>query len=156
LAVGDGVVTVEDLVDEKLYLDPPLLAYLSACSTGSIQVDSLVEESIHLAGTFLAAGFQNVIASLWKVSDSCSAEVAELVYTNIVNGGIGSGSVARGLHFALKSLRDRDVATSVFDVEYGKIKARQFGPDISGLGSGTPRFALHSIYPWASYMHMGY
>jgi CHAT domain-containing protein len=113
-----------------------------------------VEEAIHLAGTFLAAGFQNVIASLWKVSDRSSAEVAELVYQNIVKMPIRSDSIALALHRALLELRSRDIADSgVLDYENS---AREFGPDESNSKPDAPYSSRNSPYSWMSYIHMGY
>ncbi|KAI1080150.1 CHAT domain-containing protein [Whalleya microplaca] len=149
LIVSDGDITIEDLVKEKLHLRPPLLAYLSACSTGITRVDSLVDESIHLAGAFLAAGFQNVIASLWNVSDHHSADVGKLVYKSLSDTGISQSSLAYGLHRALLELRSREIKnTNGF--QYGP--HRDFGPD----ESGSPSRAVPDPYSWISHIHMGW
>ena len=61
--------TVGDLTATQLHHEPPLLAYLSACSTAKNEVDQLLDEGIHLAGACQLAGFQHVVGSLWEVSD---------------------------------------------------------------------------------------
>lgn len=109
LLVRDGAVTIEDLIEKKLHMDPPFLAYLSACSTSRVGVDDLVDEGIQLAGTFLAAGYRNVIASIWEINDGSASEAAQLIYQKVLGKEIENSSVAISLHQALRELRARDL-----------------------------------------------
>ncbi|KAF5232309.1 hypothetical protein FAUST_8771 [Fusarium austroamericanum] len=72
--------TVGDLRETRLQEHPPFLGYLSACSTGSNQKASLLDEGIHLVGALQLSGFQHVVGSLWAVSDRHSADVARCFY----------------------------------------------------------------------------
>jgi CHAT domain-containing protein len=56
--------TVNDLVAMKFHQNPPLLAYLSASSTGDNKEFKLLDEGIHLMGACKLAGFQHVIRAL--------------------------------------------------------------------------------------------
>jgi tetratricopeptide (TPR) repeat protein len=67
LLLADGCknpLMVKDLNARKLHERPPLLAYLSACSTGRNQAQGLLDEGIHLMGACQLAGFQHVIGSV--------------------------------------------------------------------------------------------
>ncbi|KAH8150927.1 uncharacterized protein LAJ45_05109 [Morchella importuna] len=146
LAVADEPLTVEDLIDQKLHQNPPLLAYLSACSTGNSNVDSLIDESIHLMGACQLAGFQNVIGSLWEVSDIHCVEVAKSVYITILDGRMSSKSVSLGLHNAIRALRGGSTRIE----QVGEVrKARLVGVTKGKvLQLKDPRY-------WAAYIHMG-
>lgn len=52
------------------------VAFLSACSTDEVAATKFTDEAIHLASTFLVAGFAYEVASLWSVNDSVCADVA--------------------------------------------------------------------------------
>jgi len=85
--------TVRDLVAMKFHQNPPLLAYLSACSTGDNQEFELLDEGIHLMGACQLAGFQHVIGSL---SDKHCVDAAEDVYGTMIKAGMSSESVSQG------------------------------------------------------------
>jgi CHAT domain-containing protein len=144
LVVDDSSVTVEDLIDRNLHRNPPLLAYLSACSTGNSQVDGLIDEGIHLMGACQLAGFQHVIGSLWSVSDSHCAEVAKKVYTTMLEGALSHRSVSLGLHNAARALRGGVVETVAGD--RGAKLVRSMEGEIS---------PLQDPYYWSAYIHMG-
>ena len=64
--------SVVDLLEMNLRKHNPFLAYLSACGTGEMRDESLVDESIHLISACQLAGFRHVIGTLWEVNDeSC-------------------------------------------------------------------------------------
>jgi tetratricopeptide (TPR) repeat protein len=87
LLAYDGAITVRDIT--RLERRPRGLAYLSACGTASAS-SSYADESIHLAGSFLLAGFSNVIATLWPVGDRAAAFAADEVIQGIRSEGIGA------------------------------------------------------------------
>ncbi|KAH7141776.1 CHAT domain-containing protein [Dactylonectria macrodidyma] len=98
--------TVGDLRESRLQESPPFLAYLSACSTGATEAASLSDESIHLVSAFQSAGFRHVIGTLWDVSDKHCVEVATCLYETLHKEGMTDAAVSRGLHKALRKLRD--------------------------------------------------
>ncbi|KAK6513161.1 hypothetical protein TWF506_009326 [Arthrobotrys conoides] len=97
---------VQDLQSLNLHDNPPFLAYLSACSTGSNKVMTLCDESINLIGASQSAGFRHVIGSLWEVNDLQCASVAKTVYETIAKKGLTNFAVALGLHRASVRLRN--------------------------------------------------
>lgn len=117
------------LRDEKLQENSPFLSYLSACTTGSNEGAELVDEGIHLVSAFQLAGFRHVIGTLWEVSDSHCKDVARIVYQTLKKEGMKDKSVSRGLHRAIRALRDgrteevlagRDADLLEFGLEIGK------------------------------------
>ncbi|KAH9859228.1 hypothetical protein J1614_012244 [Plenodomus biglobosus] len=60
------------------------IAYLPACATAEIKVNSLVDASVHMAGAFQVAGFVHVISSLWPADDDVYVRVAELFHRSLV------------------------------------------------------------------------
>lgn len=89
---------------------PPFLAYLSACRTGTNAARKLVDESINLVNACHLAGFTHVIGTLWKVSDQVCVDIAKRVYERLGDEGLTDEAVSRGLHFAIRELRDKAVA----------------------------------------------
>lgn len=107
----DGPLTVASLLETNLGSNPPFLAYLSACGTGQILDNKSIDESIHLTNAFQLAGFRHVIGTLWSVDDEVCVEVAKMTY-NSFGEGLCDDVVSRGLHNAVRTLRDRWVKTA--------------------------------------------
>lgn len=101
--------TVADLRDQRLQENSPFLGYLSACSTGTNSAQQLTDEAIHLVSAFQLAGFRHVVGTLWEVSDPHCVDVAVTLYETLRDEGITDQAVCRGLHRALRALRDRDM-----------------------------------------------
>lgn len=99
--------TVGTLLDTNLRERSPFLAYLSACGTGQIKDEKVVDESIHLISAFQLAGFRHVIGTLWEVNDESCVAMSRVTYEEIRNGGMTDESVCRGLHRAARELRQR-------------------------------------------------
>ncbi|KAL4756986.1 CHAT domain-containing protein [Aspergillus foveolatus] len=119
---------------------PPLLAYLSACSTGRIDDDRLTDEGIHLMGACRLAGFRHVIGSLWEVSDKLCVSVATSVYETILGAGLDDTSIAQSLHRAIRLLRD--------ELHHGDIWVERNGVrKLRKTKAGPPL--------WAAFIHMG-
>ncbi|KAK8084226.1 CHAT domain-containing protein [Apiospora hydei] len=57
LVLADGVLRVADLFEVNLRGNKPFLAYLSACGTGQVKHDGLIDEGLHLIGACQLAGF---------------------------------------------------------------------------------------------------
>ncbi|KAJ5635161.1 uncharacterized protein N7484_008474 [Penicillium longicatenatum] len=88
------------------------LVYLSACESGLSKVLSLRDEGIHIAGAFHIAGVSHVISTLWKVSDTVSAELAELFYLNLKGPScdcLDSERAPYALHEAIGEMRQKGV-----------------------------------------------
>ncbi|KAK1708859.1 CHAT domain-containing protein [Colletotrichum lupini] len=128
--------TVEDLRNEKLQEKPPFLAYLSACSTGANEVLGLVDEGIHLGYACQLAGFRHVVGTLWTVSDPFCVNVARKFYETIRNEGKTDAAVHRGLHLALRELRDVQVGATTRGFSNSAINA--VIPDDEGEGMAIP------------------
>ncbi|KAF5589524.1 tpr domain-containing protein [Fusarium pseudocircinatum] len=103
---------VSDLLNLKLRDNPPFLAYLSACGTSQIKDKRLLDESLHLISACRLAGFRHVIGTLWEVGDEACVDVAQTVYQELKDSDMDDGSVCRGLHKALRKIRDNWVRGS--------------------------------------------
>ncbi|KAJ7930356.1 CHAT domain-containing protein, partial [Mycena leptocephala] len=57
--------------------------FLAACQTDS----QLVNESFHLGGGFIIAGFQSAIGTMWSINDNNGPVVAEIVYSHLFRDG---------------------------------------------------------------------
>ncbi|KAL8926867.1 MAG: hypothetical protein Q9208_002676 [Pyrenodesmia sp. 3 TL-2023] len=99
--------TIRDLRDLKLQRDPPFLAYLSACSTGRNNMSKLEDEGIHLVSACQLAGFRHVIGTFWAVPDEYCSATAETFYETLRDEGMTDGAVYRGIHRAVRALRDK-------------------------------------------------
>jgi len=81
-------------------------AFLSACMTALGGVN-LPDEAITLAAALHYTGYRQVIGTLWSVYDETAADVAELVYADLVStGAFVPGRSAQALHHAVLHLRD--------------------------------------------------
>jgi CHAT domain-containing protein len=102
LQLSDGPLSVLDLAELRLSGD---LAFLSACDTAAGGF-ALPDEAIHLAAAVQTAGYQNVIAALWHISDNLAPTVADTVYRSLApHGSIDGGRTAGALHTAVDKLR---------------------------------------------------
>jgi hypothetical protein len=133
--------TVGDLRDHRLQDNPPFLGYLSACSTGANEADRLADEGIHLVSAFQLAGFRHVVGTLWEVSDKHCVDVARVLYETMRDEGMTDVAVCRGLHRAVRALRD------------GGIKAGE-ARDAMLVCSETRARGLVEFY-WVPYVHFG-
>jgi hypothetical protein len=134
--------TVGDLRDHRLQDNPPFLGYLSACSTGANEVDKLADEGIHLVSAFQLAGFRHIVGTLWEVSDKHCVDVARVLYETMRDEGMTDVAVCRGLHRAVRALRD------------GQMEGGPEGRNATLLGPGTQAKGLTNHY-WVSYVHFG-
>ncbi|KAF4436508.1 TPR domain-containing protein [Fusarium austroafricanum] len=137
--------TVKDLMALKLHRDPPLLAYLSACSTGSNKADDLLDEGLHLMSACQLVGFRHVIGSLWSVSDRYSVNVARQVYSAVTANNMSDGSVSQSLQEAVRGLHEKKRLTA----DGSSREASGPADPAARLWSGCdPRI-------WAAYIHIG-
>lgn len=105
-----GLILYEEKLSLKQILDIDLpkakFVYLSACET-AMGDGKLTNEAMHLAGGFLAAGFQGAIGTLWSMDDKDGPNVAEIVYQTILRekNMPDVKMAAEGLHLAVQKLR---------------------------------------------------
>jgi CHAT domain-containing protein len=69
----DGVLGLETIL--HMSLPNAELAFLAACQTAMGDAE-LVNESFHLGGGFIAAGFRGAIGTLWSMDDRDGPAVA--------------------------------------------------------------------------------
>ncbi|KAH7144706.1 CHAT domain-containing protein [Fusarium sp. MPI-SDFR-AT-0072] len=160
---------VSDLLNLKLRDNPPFLAYLSACGTSQIKDKRLLDESLHLISACRIAGFRHVVGTLWEVGDEACVDVAQTVYQELKNFGMDDGSVCRGLHKAVRKIRDnwvmdarmravkKDVASSSINV---KDHENDFTDGLSGGRSARDIVPLDEgenerPAPWVAYVYHG-
>ncbi|KAJ6587524.1 CHAT domain-containing protein, partial [Mycena vulgaris] len=84
--------------------------FLAACETAKGDRE-LVNESFHLGGGFIAAGFQGVIATMWSMCDKDGPVVAEVVYGHLFGGDKRpqASDAAKALQLAVRNLRETGV-----------------------------------------------
>ncbi|RFN54539.1 putative tpr domain-containing protein [Fusarium flagelliforme] len=107
LLLGDGPLTVETLLEMNMQRRRPFLAYLSACGTGQIDHEGLINEGLQLIGACQVAGFQHVIGTLWQVDDKFSVNVAIMMYEWMQKHDMGGAAVSEGLHHTSRMFRDK-------------------------------------------------
>ncbi|KAM6485126.1 CHAT domain-containing protein [Trichoderma sp. SZMC 28011] len=134
--------TMADVRDSRLHEDPPFLAYLSACSTGANKAIPLADEGIHLVSAFQLAGFRHVIGTLWEVSDRHCVDIARILYKTLQEEGMTDIAVSRGLHRAIRMLRDgRNKDDSKEERDAKLLSSRPLAPTMD--------------YLWVPYVHFG-
>ncbi|KAJ7617740.1 hypothetical protein FB45DRAFT_800536 [Roridomyces roridus] len=58
------------------------LAFLSACETAQAHVKT-PDEAMHLAATFLFAGFSGVVGTMWTMADSDGPQITDKFYQHL-------------------------------------------------------------------------
>jgi CHAT domain-containing protein len=111
LILSDGELELASILD--IDLPNAKFVYLSACQT-AMGDEKLANEAMHLAGGFLAAGFQGAIGTLWNIVDKDGPTVAKIVYEVILGDNLipNVKMAAEGLHLAIQTLRKAGVAPS--------------------------------------------
>ncbi|KXJ84807.1 CHAT domain-domain-containing protein [Microdochium bolleyi] len=140
--------TVASLLETNPTSKPPFLAYLSACGTGQILDEGSVDESIHLANACQLAGFRHVVGTLWSVDDGLCVDMARMTYEFLRDEGIRDETVSRGLHRAMRTLRDQWVEFE--DAGRGKSWSSGADRDAELRQGSEPRRPL-----WVPYVHFG-
>lgn len=167
--------TVGDLRELKLRETAPWLGYLSACSTGEIRAEKLIDESIHLVSAYQLAGFRHVVGTLWEVSDEYCVDMAKAFYEDLRGHDKTDFAVAKALHTAVRAIRDRSMAdglptprgspiSQATSLDEGAFVAgdEYSGPrsDCDNISSGRagtrrlPRTRARTFH-WVPYIHFG-
>jgi CHAT domain-containing protein len=105
--------TVANLFETNLRGANPFLAYLSACGTGQVRHEKLIDGGLHLISACQLAGFQHVIGTLWEVNDKSCVDMATITYKWIQDKRMSDESVSEGLHHASRSLRGQWISENV-------------------------------------------
>jgi CHAT domain-containing protein/tetratricopeptide (TPR) repeat protein len=95
---ADGFLQLHDIYDLRLAAE---LVVLSACNTG-LGEDVQGEGLVGLTRVFLYAGSKSVVASLWKVDDTATAELMRHFYKAMLEDGLPP---AAALRFAKEAMR---------------------------------------------------
>lgn len=107
LILSDGNLELRAILKEELRLAE--FAFLSACQTATGKQE-LFNESVHLAGGFMAAGFKGVICTLWSIADEDAPKAAKGVYDAIITEeGLDITQAAEGLQKAVRKMRESGV-----------------------------------------------
>ncbi|EFY88848.1 TPR Domain containing protein [Metarhizium acridum CQMa 102] len=157
LLLRGGPLAVADLFETNLHNRKPFLAYLSACGTGQINNDNLMNEALHLMAAYQAAGFRHVIGTLWEVNDKSCVEAANMTYEWVQQRNMADDSVSEGLHHATIKLRESWVSDNA-------ARAARGAPTVTERarsGQGTVRYPRDAelceeapLY-WVPYVHFG-
>ena len=104
----DGKLTLGEMIGKQeggsASDEPPKLAFLSACETGTGKMD-LSEEAVHLVAGMLAAGYRGAVGTMWSIPDAYAPEIAEEFYKRYLCAEGGDAGYA--LHCATERLRKR-------------------------------------------------
>ncbi|KAJ6545535.1 CHAT domain-containing protein [Mycena capillaripes] len=95
-----------------LHMSLPNAQFVFLSASNTAKGDShLVNESFHLAGGFIAAGFRGAVGTLWNISDSDRPLVAEIFYSHLFrNGRIPDArDAAEALQLAVNKLKALNV-----------------------------------------------
>ncbi|KAJ7646333.1 CHAT domain-containing protein [Mycena polygramma] len=104
----------ESNLDLETILRVPLpnaqFVFLAACQTAMGDA-KIINESFHLGGGFITAGFRSVIGTMWSMNDSDGPVVAEIVYSHLFRDGREpqASDAAGALHLAVRELKKRNV-----------------------------------------------
>lgn len=95
----------------KMSLPSPEFVFLSASQTAMGSVE-LTNESFHLVGGFIAAGFRGAIGTMWSMQDADGPLVSGAVYTHLFRQGQPEKATdaAEALQLAVRKLRDTGVS----------------------------------------------
>lgn len=86
-------------------------AFLAACQTATGD-RKLVNESFHLGGGFITAGFRGVVGTLWSMHDPDGPIVAEAFYTHLFRDDRQpvASDAAKALQLAVKKLKSKNAS----------------------------------------------
>ncbi|KAJ7245522.1 CHAT domain-containing protein [Mycena rebaudengoi] len=108
LQLYGGTLELETIL--QMSLPNAEFVFLAACQTAKGDA-ALVNESFHLSGGFIAAGFQGAIATMWSMMDEDGPVVAEAVYSHLLGSGERprASEAAKALQLAVRKMRDAGV-----------------------------------------------
>ncbi|KAF7345789.1 CHAT domain-containing protein [Mycena venus] len=115
LVLTDGHLRISDIM-HRLERDKRFgsLAFLSASETARGD-DTIPDEGMHLAATFLFAGFRGVVATMWTMDDRDGSQIADTFYEHLFKNSDPNSDppvlpdltgAAKALHHAVAKLRE--------------------------------------------------
>ncbi|KAJ7229358.1 CHAT domain-containing protein, partial [Mycena rebaudengoi] len=109
LQLYGGTLELETIL--QMSLPNAEFVFLAACQTAKGDA-ALVNESFHLGGGFISAGFQGAIATMWSMMDEDGPVVAETVYSHLLGSGQRprASEAAKALQLAVRKMRDAGVS----------------------------------------------
>ncbi|KAJ7646374.1 CHAT domain-containing protein [Mycena polygramma] len=108
LKLYEGDLDLETIL--RLPLPNAQFVFLAACQTAMGDA-KMINESFHLGGGFMTAGFRSVIGTMWSMNDSDGPIVAEIVYSHLFRDcrEPQASDAAEALQLAVKELKERGV-----------------------------------------------
>ncbi|KAJ7463200.1 CHAT domain-containing protein [Mycena latifolia] len=108
LLLYGGILELETIL--RMPLSNAEFVFLAACQT-AMGDGQLVNESFHLGGGFIAAGFRGAIGTLWSMNDQDGPLVADVFYSHLFRNGRKpqASDAAEALHLAVEELKKRNV-----------------------------------------------
>ncbi|KAJ7154862.1 CHAT domain-containing protein, partial [Mycena crocata] len=108
LLLYDGNLELESIL--QMQLPEAEVVFLAACQTAMGDAE-LINESFHLGGGFIAAGFRGAVGTLWSINDMDGPPVAESFYSYLFRDKRRpvASDAAEALHLAVKKLRAMNV-----------------------------------------------
>ncbi|KAJ7668956.1 CHAT domain-containing protein [Mycena rosella] len=108
LLLYEGSLELETIL--RMPLQNAEFVFLAACQTAMGDTD-LFNESFHLGGGFIAAGFRSVVGTLWSMNDQDGPLVAETFYSHLFSNGRQpqASDTAEALQLAVRELKARKI-----------------------------------------------
>ncbi|KAJ7176185.1 CHAT domain-containing protein, partial [Mycena crocata] len=109
LTLYEGVLELDSIL--RMPLTNAEFVFLAACQTAKGDA-ALVNESFHLGGGFISAGFRSAVGTLWSMMDADGPLVSESFYSYLFRDGRRpqATDAAEALHHAVKKLKATKVA----------------------------------------------
>ncbi|KAJ6520701.1 CHAT domain-containing protein [Mycena vulgaris] len=108
LLLYGGILELEAIL--RMPLSNAQFVFLAACQT-AMGDSGLINESFHLGGGLIAAGFRGAVGTLWSMDDRDGPLVADTFYSHLFSNGQSpkASKAAEALHLAVKELKKRGV-----------------------------------------------
>ncbi|KAJ6538403.1 CHAT domain-containing protein, partial [Mycena sp. CBHHK59/15] len=109
LQLYEGILDLETIL--RMPLSHAEFVFLAACQTAMGDAE-LANESFHLGGGFIAAGFRGAIGTMWSMLDQDGPVLAEAIYSHLFGNGKKpqATNAAKALQLAVRKLRDSGVS----------------------------------------------
>ncbi|KAJ6603927.1 CHAT domain-containing protein [Mycena sp. CBHHK59/15] len=109
LHLYEGILDLETIL--RMPLSHAEFVFLAACQTAMGDAE-LANESFHLGGGFIAAGFRGAIGTMWSMLDQDGPVLAEATYSHLFGNGKKpqATNAAKALQLAVRKLRDSGVS----------------------------------------------